>query len=71
MMGQKHLEYVEYFKYLCRVVTNDVRYTREIKSRIAMAKAILNEKKKKHFHQHIEVKFRKKLEIWRLCDRAS
>jgi len=46
MMGQKHMEYVEYFKYLCSVITNDARCTREIKSRVAMAKALFNEEKK-------------------------
>jgi hypothetical protein len=61
MMGQTQMEYVEYFKYLCSVITNDARCTREIKSRIAMATATFIETKKS-FHQHIEVKVRKKLE---------
>jgi hypothetical protein len=46
VMGQKQLEYVEYFKYLCSVITNDARCTSEIISRIAMAKAIFNGEKK-------------------------
>lgn len=60
MMCQKQLEYAEYFKYLCSVITNDERCTREIKYRISMAKATFNERKKT-FHRKIEVKFRKKL----------
>jgi hypothetical protein len=61
-MSQKHLKHIEYFKYLCCVITNDARCTRGITSRIAMAKASFNEKKT--FHQQIEVKFRKKLINW-------
>ena len=38
MIDQKQLENVEYFKYLGSMITNDGRCTREIKSRIAMAK---------------------------------
>jgi hypothetical protein len=33
-----------YFNYLGSIITNDARCTREIKSRIAMAKAALNKK---------------------------
>jgi hypothetical protein len=36
---------VEYLKYLGSVITNDERCTREIKSKIAMAKAALKKKK--------------------------
>jgi hypothetical protein len=35
---------VEYFNYLGSVITSDARCTREIKSRIAMAKAAFNKK---------------------------
>jgi hypothetical protein len=38
MIGLKQLESVENFKYLGMILTNDGRCTREIKSRIAMAK---------------------------------
>jgi hypothetical protein len=36
---------VEYFNYLGSIITNDARCAREIKSRIAMAKAAFNKKK--------------------------
>jgi hypothetical protein len=36
---QKQLENVVYFNYFGSTITNDARYTCEIKSRIAMAKA--------------------------------
>jgi hypothetical protein len=42
---QKHLKNVEYFNYLGSMTTNDARCTREIKSRIASAKATFNKKK--------------------------
>jgi hypothetical protein len=45
MVEQKQLDNVEYFNYLASMITNDARCTREIKSRIAMAKAALNRKK--------------------------
>jgi len=38
-MYLKQPDDVELFKYLCSLVTNDARYTREIKSRILMVKA--------------------------------
>ena len=38
MMARKQLENVEYFSYLCSTITNDPRYIRENKSRIAKAK---------------------------------
>jgi hypothetical protein len=44
MIDQKQLENVEYFNYLGSMITNDARCTREIKSRIAMAKATFNKK---------------------------
>ena len=46
MMDQKQLENVEYFKYLVSRKANDAKYTRGIKSRIAMAKAVFKKKKK-------------------------
>ena len=45
MMDQKQLENVEYLNHLGSMTTKDARSTREIKSRIAMAKAAFNEKK--------------------------
>jgi hypothetical protein len=46
---QKQLEILEYFNYMGGL-TNDARYSYEIKSRIAMAKAAV---KKKALHQQI------------------
>jgi len=45
MIDQKQLESVECFKYLGSLLTNDGRCVREIKSRIAMAKAAFSKKK--------------------------
>jgi hypothetical protein len=45
MIDQKQLENVKYFNYLSCMITNDARCTREIKSRIAMAKTAFNNKK--------------------------
>ena len=45
MTDQNRLQNVEYFKYFGNMVTICVRYTREIKSRIAMTKAAFNKKK--------------------------
>ena len=45
MIDQKQLENVECFKYLGSIITNDGKCTCEIKSRIAMAKAVFNKKK--------------------------
>ena len=45
MIDQKQLENVECFKYLGSILTNDGRCTREIKSRIIVAKAAFNNKK--------------------------
>ena len=39
MIDQKQLENVEYLKCLCSMITNDAKYTREIKSRNAVPKA--------------------------------
>jgi chorismate mutase len=56
MIDQKEPGNVEYFKYLGSVVRNDGRCTREIKSRIAVAKAAF--KTKKTFQQQIRLKFK-------------
>ena len=60
MIGQKQLENVEYFNYLGSMLTNDGRCTREIKSRIAMAKVAFN-KKKTLFTSKLDLDLRKKL----------
>ena len=57
---QKQLENVECFKYLGSLLTNDGRCTREIKSRIAMAKAAFS-KKKTLFTSKLDLNLRKKL----------
>jgi hypothetical protein len=58
MASRKQQENVEYFKYVGILTTNDAKYTREIISRFAMAKATSN--KKKTFHQQIGLRFVKK-----------
>jgi len=60
MIDQKQLETVESFKYLGSMLTNDGRCTREIKSRIAMAKAAFN-MKRALFTSKLDLKLRKKL----------
>jgi hypothetical protein len=60
MIDQKQLENVEYFKYLDSLITNDARCTREIKSRIFVAKATFN-KKKNVFKNKLELNVRKKV----------
>jgi hypothetical protein len=60
MIDQKQLENVEYFNYLCSMLTNDARCTREIKYRIAMAKAAFN-KKKTLFTSKLHLNLRNKL----------
>jgi hypothetical protein len=59
MIDQKQLENVEYFNYLGSMITNDARCTREITSRIAMAKAAFN--KKTLFTNKLDLNLRKKL----------
>jgi hypothetical protein len=60
IIAQKQLEKVKYFNYLCSMITNNARCTREIKSRIAMAKAEFN-KKKNLFTSKLNLILRKKL----------
>jgi hypothetical protein len=60
MIDQKQLENVEYFNYLGSMITYDARCTREIKSRIAMAKAAFN-KKKTLFTSKLDLNLRNKL----------
>jgi hypothetical protein len=58
MIDQKQLENVEYFNYVGSMITNDARCTREIKSRIDMAKAAFN-KKKNLFTSKLDLNLRK------------
>jgi hypothetical protein len=58
MKDQKHLENVEYFYCLSRMITNDARSTRKIKSTIAIAKAVLD-RKKNLFTSKLEMNLRK------------
>jgi hypothetical protein len=60
MIDQKQLENVEYFNYLGSMITNDASCTREIKSRIAMAKAAFN-KEKNFFTSKLDLNLLKKL----------
>jgi len=60
IIDQKQLENVEFFKYLDNILTNDGRYTCEIKCRIPMAKAALN-KKRTLFTSTLDLELRKKL----------
>ena len=55
MIDEKQQENVEYFNCVRSKITNDTRYTRKIKARIAMAKAVYN--RNKTFHQQTGLKF--------------
>jgi hypothetical protein len=46
MIDKKQLDNVDHFNHLGSLITNDARRVREIKSRIAMAKATFKRKKK-------------------------
>jgi len=56
MIDQKQLDNVEYFNSVGSILTNDVRCTRDMKSRIAMAKAVF--KKKTLFTSKLDLKFK-------------
>jgi hypothetical protein len=56
---KKPVENVEEFSYLGSMITNDARCTREIKARIAMAKAAFN-RKKTLFTSKSDLELRKK-----------
>jgi len=58
MTHQKHLENVEYFSCLSCMIIKGARCKREIKSRIALAKAAFN---KKTFHQQIGFKLKEEI----------
>jgi hypothetical protein len=69
VIEQKQLENVEYFKYLCGILTNDGRCTGEIKCRIAMTKVAFN-KERALFTDTLDLEFRKKLAkcyIWSIA----
>jgi hypothetical protein len=59
-IGKKPVENVKEFNYLGSMNTNDARCTREIKARIAMAKAAFN-RKKTVFTSKLDLELRKKL----------
>jgi len=59
-IDQKQLENVESFKYLGSILTNDGRYTCEIKCRTAMVKAAFNNKRTL-FTSTLDLELRKKL----------
>jgi hypothetical protein len=59
MIDQKQVENAEYFNCLGSMITNDARCTREIKSRIFMAKAAF--KKKTLFTSKLDLNLRKEL----------
>ena len=60
IIDQTQLENVEFFKYFGSMLTNDGICTREIKSRIAMAKAAFN-KEHNLFASKLDLNMRKKL----------
>ena len=67
MIDQKQLTNVKYLNYSGSMITNDAKRTREIKSRIAMAKAAFN---RKTYHQQTGLTLKNKLVnfyIWSLA----
>jgi hypothetical protein len=58
--GMASVQFEEYFCNFCNMITNDARCTREIKSRIAMAKGAFN-KKKALYTSKLELNLRCKL----------
>jgi hypothetical protein len=66
---KKPVANVEEFNYLGSMITNDARCTRELKARIAKAKAAIN-KKKTLFTSNLDLELRKKLVtcyIWNIA----
>jgi hypothetical protein len=59
-LDKRTVENVEEFNYLGSMITNDARCTREIKARIAMAKAAFN-RNKTLFTSKLDLELRKKL----------
>ena len=69
MIVQKQPENMEYSNYLCNIVTNGARCTREIKSRMIMGKAAFD-KKKTLSASKLDLNLRKKLvkcHIWSIA----
>ena len=69
MVHQRKLENMEYFRYFGSMITSNERCTREIKSRISVAKAAKKEnkekkKKKKLFASKLDLNLRKKPVKW-------
>ena len=64
-VGSKTTENVEYFNYLGSMVTSDTKCTREIKSKIATAKAAFN--KQTLFISKMDLNLRKKVQCYILC----
>jgi hypothetical protein len=60
MIVQKQLDDVEYFNYLGSIITDYARYTRDIKYRIAMAKAAIM-RKNNLVSSKLDLNLRKKL----------
>ena len=58
VIEQKQLKNVEYFNYFGSMTVNDVRWTCEIKFKIAMAKVAFNRGRKHFFQQQIGLKFK-------------
>jgi hypothetical protein len=58
-IDKKPVENVKEFNYLGSMIRNDARCTREIKAKIAMAKAAIN-RKKTPFTSKLDLKLRKK-----------
>jgi len=54
MIEQKEQKNVEYFSYMCNIITTDARRTLEIKSRIVIVKNIL-------FTNKLDLNLRKKI----------
>jgi hypothetical protein len=60
MIDQKQIGDMEYFNYFGSITTSDSICTHEIKSRVAMVKAVLK-KKKTLFNSKLDLNLRKKL----------
>jgi len=58
------LENVEYFRYFGSMISSKERCTREIKSRISVAKAAFNKKRKKLFASKLDSNLREKPVKW-------
>jgi hypothetical protein len=65
-IDKKPVDNVEEFNYLGSMITSDARCTREIKARIAMARAAFN-RKKTRFTSKLDLEPRKKLVKWSIA----